>query len=100
MGKKPFNIQYRSSERAMNIQYYSMFNKDDAKRNRKSQTEEGARRKADYLATKLKNTEGIRFYLKCAWNLTDEYLDWLADYSQKKDNPAKYFSFCASKMMR
>ena len=71
----------------------------NSKRNRKGYTPEKARQKAMYLADKFENPSGIRFYLKCAWNLNDNYLDWLAEYAFKKADPTKYFISVANKEM-
>ena len=70
-----------------------------AKRNKTNYTEEEARQKAIYLVDKFKNPDGLLFYLKCAWNLTDWYIDWLVEYSFKKANPSKYFVSVANKKM-
>lgn len=69
------------------------------KRNRARYTEKEARQKAIYLVEKYKNPDGLLFYLKCAWNLTDWYIDWLVEYSFKKANPSKYFVSVANKKM-
>lgn len=69
------------------------------KRNKTKYTEKEARQKAIYLAEKYKNPDGLLFYLKCAWNLTDWYIDWLVEYSFKKANPSKYFVSVANKKM-
>lgn len=69
------------------------------KRNKAKYTEKEARQKAIYLAEKYKNPDGLLFYLKCAWNLTDWYIDWLVEYSFKKANPSKYFVSVANKKM-
>jgi len=72
----------------------------DAKRNKHNYSEKAAKNKAMYLVDKFKNPGGLQFYLKCAWNLTDNYIDWLVEYSFKKDNPSRYFVFVANKKMR
>ena len=69
------------------------------KRDKTKYTEKKARQKALYLADRFKNPGGLMFYLKCSWNLTDNYIDWLVDYSFKKDDPSKYFVFVANKKM-
>ena len=69
------------------------------KRNKTNYTEKEARQKAIYLVDKYKNPDGLLFYLKCAWNLTDWYIDWLVEYSFKKANPSKYFVSVANKKM-
>lgn len=69
------------------------------KRDRAGYTEELAKQKAGYLADKFNNPSGLMFYLKCAWNLTDQYIDWLVEYSLKKENPGRYFSSVANKKM-
>ena len=69
------------------------------KRNRNQYNEQLARNKAQYLADKLKNPSRLLFYLKCSWNLTDNYLDRLLTISLNKDDPIKYFSASASREM-
>ena len=70
------------------------------KRNRRNYTESEARSKADYIATKLNNPSRRMFYLKCAWNLTDEYLDRLLRIALTKTDPQRYFSASAAREMR
>ena len=89
-------IQYRKLSKRKS--QYSINNRN-TKRNRKEYSEEAAQQRALYLADKFHNPDGIQFYLKCAWNLTDEYIDWLVEYSFKKNNPARYFVSVASKEM-
>ncbi len=87
--------EYSINEYSINsIESYSV------KRDKTTYTEERARRLATYLADKYKNPDGLMFYLKCAWNLTDWYIDWLVEYSSKKTNPSKYFVSVASKKMQ
>lgn len=71
----------------------------NTKRNRKHYSEKAAQTRALYLSEKFKNPGGMQFYLKCAWNLTDSYLDWLVEYSLKKKCPSKYFSKVAQQKM-
>lgn len=70
------------------------------KRNKKNYSADEARRKADYLASKLRNQSRWMFYLKCAWNLDDQYLDRVLDIALKKNNPQRYFSAAAANEMR
>jgi hypothetical protein len=89
-------LKYRKvSER----NYLYSINRVEVKRNRKGYSEKAAQQRAMYLADKFHNPQGIRFYLKCAWNLTDSYIDWLVEYSFKKSNPKHYFVSVASKKM-
>lgn len=69
------------------------------KRNRTNYTEQLARNKADYLAGRLNNPTRFYFYLKCAWNLTDAYLDRLLGIALTKEEPARYFSKAAAREM-
>ena len=71
----------------------------EVKRNKKGYSEKAAQQRALYLADKFRNPQGIKFYLKCAWNLTDNYIDWLVEYSMKKSNPSRYFVSVASRKM-
>lgn len=84
------NKEYRK-----NIEYSII-----TKRNRKNYTEKLAQQKAMYLADKFKNPGGMNFYLKVAWNLNDEYIDWLVEYSFKKTSPEKYFVAVANMKMQ
>lgn len=72
----------------------------NTKRDKKNYSAELARNRADYLANKLSNHSSWPFYLKCAWNLTDAYLDYLLKVALTKENPIKYFSAAAAKEMR
>lgn len=87
-------IEYRKSNR---FQY--SINICNTKRNRKDYSEKAARQRAVYLADKFKNPKGLQFYLKVAWNLTDQYIDWLVEYSFKKENPSRYFVSVANRKM-
>lgn len=89
------NIEYQKEN--INSQY-SILN-IRSKRNKAKYSEKAAQQKALYLVDKFKNPSGLKFYLKCAWNLTDEYLDWLTEYSQKKKSPAHYFISVANQRM-
>lgn len=66
------------------------------RRNKLNYTDGLARSRAEYLAFKLNNPSRFMFYLKCAWNLTDAYLDRLLSISLLKKDPARYFSKAAS----
>ena len=98
MGKKSLhsilNIEYSNIKR----NEYSILNMN-SKRNKRDYTQREAQQKAMYLADKFHNPSGMRFYLKCAWNLNDNYLDWLANYACGKENPGKYFVSVANKQM-
>ena len=89
-------LKYRKVSKR-NFQYSIKTTK--IKRNRKDYSERKAQQKAMYLADRFHNPSGIEFYLKCAWNLTDQYLDWLVEYSFKKSNPSHYFVSVANKKM-
>lgn len=91
------NIEYSELKEHNNIQYSIKTIK--SKRNKKNYSSQQAINKALYLGDKFQNPNGLRFYLKCAWNLTDEYIDWLVEYSYTKDNAAKYFTSVASMEM-
>lgn len=90
------NIEYRKLSKRKYV--YSILNKE-VKRNRKNYTDKEAQQKALYLSEKFKNPKGLMFYLKVAWTLSDAYIDWLVDYSLKKNDPARYFVSVASKKM-
>lgn len=75
---------------------YSILN---IKRNKKNYSDKAAQQRALYLMNKFDNPGGKLFYLKCAWNLSDEFIDWLVDYSSKKDCPSRYFTKVASEKM-
>lgn len=70
------------------------------KRNRSRYSGKAARTRADYIAQKLDNPSSKMFYLKCAWNLTDAYLDRLLYISLTKKDPIRYFSAAAVREMR
>lgn len=90
---------YLSKER---YKVTSDYNSDyrNTKRNKKSYTEQLAQSRARYIAGKLNNPTRMLFYLKCAWNLTDEYLDRLLSISLTKTSPVHYFSASAAREMR
>ena len=90
-------IQYR---KLSNRKFEYSIKEGNTKRNRKGYSERLAQQRAMYLADKFKNPQGMKFYLKCAWNLTDNYIDWLVEYSFKKNNPSKYFVYVASRKMQ
>lgn len=101
MEKNIFNIEYRKLfkkkfQYSIDIQYSI----DNIRRNKKNYSEKAAQQRAIYLANKFKNQDGMKFYLKTAWNLNDDFIDWLVGYSFTKTNPAKYFVAVASKKMR
>lgn len=87
---------YRNSKGIMINDY----KKHNNKRNRKGYSPDLAQAKAEYLCSKLKSPQSKNFYLKCAWNLTDIFIDNLVSISVKKEMPAKYFAFVAAKEMR
>ena len=74
---------------------YSDYKSLNTKRNRTNYTEAQARSRARYLAEKLNNPSRSMLYLKCAWNLTDAYLDRLLAIALTKDDPVRYFSKAA-----
>lgn len=94
INKDLFINDYSNNKDSINIHYSIMNIK--SKRNKKEYSAEKARQRALYIADKLGNPSGILFYLKCAWNLTDEYLDWLLNYSLTKIDKIRYFSKVAS----
>lgn len=87
---------YKISKRNLMINDYKVIK---TKRNRKTCTPQLARTRADYLCSKLKSPQSKSFYLKCVWNLTDSYIDYLLSIALTKHSPAKYFSAVASKEM-
>ena len=91
-------IEYRNKLSKRKFEY--SINNLVIKRNKKSYSAKAAQQRAIYLADKFGNPEGIKFYLKCAWNLTDSYIDWLVEYSSKKEEPSKYFVCVANKVMQ
>ena len=90
-----FNIKKLSKRKFV----YSI-NSYNTKRNRKEYSDKAAQQRAIYLVDKFKNPDGMNFYLKVAWNLNDNYIDWLVNYSLKKTNPSKYFVAVANKKMQ
>lgn len=89
-------IEYRKPSKR---RYEYSINADNTKRNRKDYSEKAAQQKAMYLSDKFKNPGGMQFYLKVAWNLTDNYIDWLVEYSFRKKDPSRYFVSVANKKM-
>ena len=89
------NIQYSPSKR----RYQYSIKGCNTRRNRKEYSEKAAQQKAMYLSDKFHNPGGMNFYLKVAWNLTDQYIDWLVEYSLKKKSPGRYFTSVAQKKM-
>lgn len=94
---KAMTNDYSKSKRLVTNNDYSHYGNNKRDRSKYSPAE--ARAKAQYLASKLNNESRLLFYLKCAWNLEDQYLDRLLQISLKKTEPAKYFSKSASKEM-
>ena len=101
MGVESVNSIIHNSKLSKRKYGYSInsIRRGSVKRNKTNYTEEESRQKAIYLVDKYKNPDGLLFYLKCAWNLTDWYIDWLVEYSFKKANPSKYFVSVANKKM-
>ena len=95
--RETLNIEYSKLRNSKNIEYSIPIIK--SKRNKKSYSSRQAMDRALYLVNKFKNSGGLLFYLKCAWNLTDEYIDWLVEYSHTKKEPEKYFVGVASMEM-
>lgn len=92
---KTMTNDYTASQRLLtNIDY------ENCKRDKSKYNPKLARNKALYLASKLDNESRILFYLKCAWNLNDQYLDRLLEISLKKNDPKMYFSKSAGRAMR
>ena len=89
-------IQYRKLSKR---KFEYSINIHNTKRNRKDYSDKAAQQRAIYLADKFHNPGGMQFYLRVAWNLTDQYIDWLVDYSSRKQNPSKYFVSVANKKM-
>ena len=71
----------------------------NTRRNSSTYTERQALRRAEYIESKLGNPQGKLFYLKCAWNLCDAFLDDLLRRSLNKQQPAKYFCVAAKREM-
>lgn len=86
---------YYSSKKNKSLSDYSDYKSLSTKRNKTNYTEAQARSRAQYLAEKLNNPSRIMLYLKCAWNLTDVYLDRLLAIALTKDDPVRYFSKAA-----
>lgn len=80
---------------------YSGYKTDQSssKRNKAGYTAELARQQADYLVRKLVDPKNYYFYLKCAWNLTDAYLDRLLGIALTKTNSKLYFAKAAAREM-
>jgi len=91
-----YNIQYR--KRSKRTFQYSI-NSYNTKRNRKEYSDAAAQQRAAYLADKFHNPSGLRFYLKVAWNLTDQYIDWLVAYAFRKKDPSRYFVAVAARKL-
>ena len=90
---------YLSSKEEKSLSDYSDL-AGKTKRNKKGYNEKLARQRAMYIAEKLNNPSSLLFYLKCAWNLTDEYLDRLLGIALTKEDPILYFSAAASREMQ
>lgn len=84
------------------ITYSNVMNKSIiiTKRNKKSYSAAMARNRAGYLVKKLNNPNAFMYYLKCAWNLTDQYLDKVLEIALTKESPVLYFSKATAKEMR
>ena len=89
---------YLSSKEEKSLKSLSDFT-INTKRNKKKYNEKLAQQRALYIAEKLNNPSRTLFYLKCAWNLTDAYLDRLLAIALTKNNPILYFSAAASREM-
>lgn len=87
---------YNESKRIVTSDYSDY---KSTKRNKRAYTASLAQAKANHIAEKLHNPSRLKFYLKCAWNLTDEYLDRLLDIASRKDDPKRYFSRAAASEM-
>lgn len=77
----------------------SDYNYVSTKRSKLNYSEREAKTRAEYIARKLDNYSRLMFYLKCAWNLTDNYLDRLLVIALTKNDPIRYFSKAASNEM-
>lgn len=91
-----YNDKVSERNLSLMINHYSG---NKTKRDKRCYSPELATAKADYLCGKLKSPQSRRFYLKCAWNLTDMFIDNLLLISLKKEMPAKYFAACAAREM-
>lgn len=99
--KEIVTSDYISKRNKVTKSLYSEYRQYNTKRDKSTYSEREARNRAAYLARRLNNPSRIMFYLKCAWNLTDNYLDKLLDISLNgKDNPIYYFSKSAAREMR
>ena len=79
---------------------YKLYDLRSTKVDRKFIDESKAKQKAAYIESKLHNPQGRLFYLKCAWNLTEQFIDDLLERSLKKKCPARYFCSAASREMK
>lgn len=79
---------------------YKLYDLRSTKVDKRKINETAVRQKAAYIESKLHNPQGRLFYLKCAWNLTEQFIDDLLERSLKKKNPAKYFCSAASREMK
>jgi len=94
------NSIYTRSNKFNNSNSISIGKPTNSRRNKGQYTEQLARSKADYIARTLGNAEGTLFYMKVAWNLTDQFIDWLLNYVKNKKDKARYFSKVASNEMK
>ena len=90
---------YNHLKKDSDYSHYNHYDFGTTKRNKSRYTAKEAQNKAGYLADKLKNEDSLYFYLKCAWNLTDQYLDRLLEIALTKEDGIRYFSFSAAREM-
>lgn len=95
------DISLNTSSRSISlfVNIVNIVKEGKSKRNRHGFTPELARSKAGYLAQKLSDEKSLRFYLKCAWNLSDLFIDSLLELALLKGAPANYFSKWAAQEM-
>lgn len=100
MGKQTNQLTIVTSDYLSKERYIVTKSLIVTKRNKKRYTGQLAQGRARYIAAKLNNPSRMMFYLKCAWNLTDEYLDRLLSIALSKNDPVRYFSASAAREMR
>lgn len=100
MGKQTNQLTIVTSDYLSKERYIVTKSLIVTKRNRKNYSKQLAQGRARYIAAKLDNPSRMMFYLKCAWNLTDEYLDKLLSIALTKNDPIRYFSASAAREMR